>query len=212
MISEQGQTWTYLSPGPLPSHMGYEERSIGEFLAEIASTRVVPAGGSAAAVVGAVGTALCEMACIHTVEHGDDADGPSEVAAVREDLASQRAALLTLADRDAEVVEELLSTDPPTGAAKRAAGVPLAVAEACLTVLDHAVVVTERGNPSVVPDAVSGAFFLRAALQASVFTVRTNLERLDDSAVAESMERRAAEVEASAGTAFERIREITNDL
>lgn len=173
--------------------MHYGSQSIDGFLSAVASSNVTPAGGTAAAVVGATGAALCEMVCIHTDAALNDAG---------DDLRRQRRRLLTLADADADAVADLLETGSETET-KRAVGVPLAIAEGCLVVVDHAPTVVERGNPHAVPDAVTGVYLARGALQGCLHTVRTNLTTVDDPAFVEEMTDRAAGVEASADHAFE---------
>jgi hypothetical protein len=126
--------------------MTYADDSIDDFLSAVASESVTPAGGTTAAVVGATGAALCEMVCLHSSD---------------------------VADADADAVATLLAAQPTDDAgatpeAKRATGVPLAIAEACSAVLDHAPVVTEVGSPVAVPDAVTGAVLARAAVRAAV--------------------------------------------
>ena len=188
--------------------MSYADLTISEFLDEIASTAVVPAGGSAAAVTGATGAALCEMACIHTIEKDEHDDVTANLAAVRDDLGALRVALLELADDDAATLDALLSasTDEEVEAAsKDGTRVPLETAEGCLEVVEHAGVVTEAATPNAVPDAVIGAFLAQGALRAAVYTVRTNLGHLDDQAFVEEVGRRAAAIETTAGEAAERV-------
>ena len=187
--------------------MSYGERTIDQFLSDIASADVTPAGGSATAVVGATGAALCEMVCIHTVAKADHADVAATLADSRDELRATRATLLDLADRDGEAVDALLaaSDEDMAAATRRATGVPLAIAEACRTVLDHAVVVTELGTTNAVPDAATGAFLARSALQAAVFTVRYNVRGMDDPSFVAKMEERAADVESDSDAAFEQV-------
>lgn len=187
--------------------MTYDEQTIGEFLDGVASREVTPAGGTSAALVGAIGTALCEMVCLHTIGRDEYADVAAEMADARDELGVQRELLLDLADRDAEVVEDLLDAvdgSDPTAARKRATGVPLAIAEACLPVLEHAAVLTEVGNSNAAPDAGTGSFLVRSALEASLFTVRCNLDGISDPSFVEEMETRAADLERAAETEFER--------
>lgn len=175
--------------------------TIDEFLARIASENVAPAGGSAAAVVGATGASLCEMVCVNTAPNGDA--GP--LADVRDELRDARRRLLDLAETDAAVIDDLFpaATSAASGI-KRAIGVPLTIAEACLTVLDLAVDVTERGTRTTVGDAVTGVLLAHAALRASVFTVRSNLDYVSDASFVDAVERRAAEAEAGAEDAYDR--------
>ncbi|MFC4360573.1 cyclodeaminase/cyclohydrolase family protein [Halobium salinum] len=189
--------------------MSYGDESIDDFLDSVASQKVTPAGGTAGALVGAIGTALCEMVCIHTVGGDEHGDGADELAEVRKDLQSQREFLLELSNRDAEVVDDLFGANRDetdrSVTMKRATGVPLTIAEACLSVLEQAAVVTEKGNRNAAPDAGTGSFFVHSALRASVFTVRTNLNHLSDPAFTEQMETQAADIERSADIAFERV-------
>ena len=183
--------------------MEYEARPLGELLSDIASTAVTPAGGTAGAVVGATGTALCEMVCIHleAAEVATDAD----LAARREELEAQRARMLTLAEADAEVVDELFATagdGADRSTVKRSVGVPLSLAEACVEALETATTVTGAADRPVVADAATGSYFLDAALRSALFTARNNLGYVDDPSFVEDVERRAADLEASSDRAL----------
>jgi formiminotetrahydrofolate cyclodeaminase len=191
------------------SLMSYEDRTIGEFLDGVASRKVTPAGGTATGLVGAIGTALCEMVCLQTIGKDGYADVEVEMVEILDDLGTQREFLLELADRDADVVDELLATSPDdpdrVAAGKRATGVPLAIAEACVPVLEHAAVLAEKGSRNAVPDAGTGSYLVYGALRASVFTVRCNLGRIADPSFVEEMGTRATELERSGETAFESV-------
>jgi len=190
--------------------MTYADTPIGQFLDAVASARVVPAGGSAAAVVGATGAALCEMACIHTIEKAEYADAADELTEVRTVLEARRSALLDLADRDAAAVDDLFAAAGDgnvDAAAKRATGVPLAIAEGCLGVVEQAVVVTAKANPNAVPDAAIGAFLAYGGLRSGVYVVQCNADQIPDAAFVEEVTRRASDVEAAGEAAAERVAE-----
>lgn len=225
-------TWSgrgYLCPAPqrrrerhewttgetdLVPRMSYRDQHIGAFLDDVASRRVTPAGGTAAAIVAATGTALCEMACIHTIGKEEYADVAEELADVREELERQRETLLDLADRDAEAVDELLAAvgdEATQRAAKKAIGVPLSIAEACLTVLECATQVTEKGTRNAVADADAGVLIAHSALRSCVYIVRTNLDRIADDAFVTKTERRTADVERSAERAVEQVMATNGD-
>ena len=191
--------------------MSYDDVRIGAFLDDVASERVAPAGGTVVAVTGAMGAALCEMACIHTmsaretsdaaVRYGTDGEVERSFEAIRGDLARRRRELLALATQDATLVDELFGGDagePADRLEKRAAGIPLATAESSLAVLQDAAVVVGRGRSGVVADARSGAFLADAAVQASLSTVRVNAAALSDRSFAETMAARADALSASA--------------
>ena len=182
--------------------MDDDAQPLADLLSEIASASVSPASGTAGGVVGAVGTALCEMVCIHLRRAGVSTD--ADLAGLRQELEADRARLLTLAEADAAVVEELFGAagngDEPS-VRKRSVGVPLALAETCLDVLETATVVTGAADRPVVVDAGIGAYFVDAALRTALFTVRTNLGSVTDESFREETERRAADVESAADRA-----------
>jgi formiminotetrahydrofolate cyclodeaminase len=188
--------------------MDYRTSTINEFLARIASENVTPAGGTAAAVVGAIGTSLCEMVCVHTVEHDEYASVAADMADIREELRRQREHLLDLAETDATVVDELFSTtadEAKQSDIKRSIGVPLTIADACGTVLDLAIEITSKGNRNALPDAGTGVYLVHAALRASVFTVRSNLDQVSYQSFIDEVEQRIVEIESRADDAYEQV-------
>ena len=182
--------------------MDYRTRSLDQFLDDIASTAVTPAGGTAAAVVGATGAALCEMVCLHTLDRGEcSADVAAELRDAQEDLQELRSRLLTLGETDAAAVDDLLAAlpdDDPSAELKRATGVPLTIAEACLAVVEVGTVATVEGNENARPDAVTGRLLAQSAMRATVFTARVNLARIDDQSFAAEVSRRLDDLERAA--------------
>ncbi|QIO24654.1 cyclodeaminase/cyclohydrolase family protein [Haloarcula sp. JP-L23] len=196
--------------------MTLADRTIEEFLESVASDAVTPSGGAAAGVGGAMGAALCEMVCIHTLGTDEHADVADEMTDLRETLAASRRRLLELADDDLTAVDRVQAafesgdSDRIQAAAKRSTTVPLETAETCLDVVDAAVTVTAKGTPVAVPDAVAGALFAQAALEASVSTVHANLGTIEDPEFVAEMERRSAETEAAAQEAISQVRANRN--
>jgi formiminotetrahydrofolate cyclodeaminase len=188
------------------------EQSISEFLAGVASDDVAPAGGTAVAVVGAIGASLCEMACIHSTGGAASAAEGTELADVRALLETQRSTLMGLARADAEVVESLFTDDVDRATQsemKQAAGIPLAIAERCLTLVDLAVTVTEEGDSDATADARMGAVLAAGAVRASLLAVRHNLPWVEDQSFVERTRRRVAELEAGVARSLE---DVTGDV
>jgi formiminotetrahydrofolate cyclodeaminase len=185
--------------------MDYSDRTIDELLADVASERVAPAGGTVTAIVGALGASLCEMVCLHAAGAGVE-DAKLEDA--RDELAAERARLLDLADADAAVVDELFGGDGgevDQSGLKRSVGIPLTVAESALDVLELAAAVTAATDRAVVADAATGAHLARSAVRASLFTVRSNFDGIADPSFVVETERRADEVEDAAAAAFDEV-------
>ncbi|EMA10410.1 cyclodeaminase/cyclohydrolase family protein [Haloarcula marismortui] len=189
--------------------MTFADQPIGEFLDAVASEQVTPSGGAVAPVGGAMGAALCEMVCIHTVDTDGSETAADELIDVGGALADQRERLLDLADEDAAAVDavgaafESGDADRIQAASKRSTEVPLETAEVCLDVVKQARTVTAKGAPVAVPDATVGALLAAAALQASVSTVRANLDMLDDESVVAAMKQQASKVAAAGEAALD---------
>jgi formiminotetrahydrofolate cyclodeaminase len=189
--------------------MDVRQLPLESFLSAIAGEAVAPAGGTAAAVVGAMGAALCEMGCTHSREW---TGGSEAMGDIRDGLADRRTQLLALGTADAELVDDVFgSRDPGSdGDWKRAVGVPLATAESCRDVLELAVVVLKEADTSAVADVRTGVLLAHAALHASLFTVRSNLERVTDESFIVNVDRRMTDVETAAAAAVERATERTD--
>lgn len=196
-----------------PDMTSYRTQPIDEFLSGIASRRVTPAGGSASAVSGAIGASLCEMVCLHTVEKAGDDAVSEELVEAGETLRTQRDELLTLADADAAVVDGLFGANGnqrDEQQLKRAIGIPLTIARACLTVVESAEVVADTGTRTALADAATGVMLARAALQASLFTARSNLDAVPDQSFVDGIERRTTEIERTAEEHAERVLQTIN--
>ena len=190
----------------------YDDMSVGELLDAIASERVAPAGGTATAVTGATGAALCEMVCIHTetaadTEATDDGADRESLPALRARLQRRRRTLLALGEQDAALVEKVFGDGevPSTRLQRRAAGIPLAVSETALGVVTDAETVHRRGRDGVAADARTGAYLADAAVRASLETLRINVVALPDRSFAADLEDRAADIERSAAAVRGRL-------
>jgi formiminotetrahydrofolate cyclodeaminase len=158
------------------------DRPIGEFLDELAESEPLPGGGSAAAVATAMAAGLLAMAA--RASRGSWADARA-VAAQAEAL---RDRVEPLAAADAEAYAEVLQLlgaeasgdqerrDLVLGAAlSRAAALPLGIAEAACDVAELGVLVAERCQPNVRPDAAAAVLLAGAATQIGAHLVRVNL-------------------------------------
>ncbi|EMA48588.1 cyclodeaminase/cyclohydrolase family protein [Halococcus salifodinae] len=196
--------------------MNFANQTINEFLGNVAASTVTPSGGAVAAIGGASGAALCEMVCIHTIEKDDYADVRPELTDIRNELRNHRDRLLELADEDSIAVNELQAafetssdenrTELVQEKSRRTTEVPLQIAEVCLEVLEHARVVTSKGNRNALADAGTGVFLAHSALKASVYTAESNLELIEDPTVVTEAEERGAKIERRADELLEQVK------
>ena len=181
------------------------DRSVPHFIDAIASENVTPAGITAAAVSGAIGAALLEMACIHS----DTREHARPLAPVETEFREHRERLLALATADERVVDDLFATsssDPTDDEFKRVTSIPLSVASVCLSVLEAAELVADECSSAVLADAVGGAMLAKSALDASLYTVRYNGAFVSDRSFRNRTERRADAIEHEASARYETMR------
>ena len=176
------------------------ETSIDEFLARLASKDPTPGGGSAAAIMGAMGAALISMVCnVSFGKKGYEAAEPElrEVCAQSEALRSRltgmvagdisafgelMAAYKLPKDTDEEKQRRSLAIQ---ASLKRATEVPLACARDCAEVIRLSRRAAEHGYLGVISDAGVGVSAAYAAARSAALNVYINVPSLKDRAFAE---------------------------
>lgn len=201
------------------------ELSSKEFIAKLASEAPTPGGGGAAAMAGALAGALAAMVANLTLGKEKFVAVEQEVAALCAEVDSQRLALLELVEADAEVFDSFMACYKlPKAtelekqarlaaiheAAKKAAGVPMAIARACAQVLVVAERLASIGNPNVITDATCSALLARAALRAAVYNVYINLKLTKDENFNNSLLEEIAAMEAKAVSLEQKVLEVTD--
>lgn len=190
--------------------MSYRDASIDQFVSGIASTDLTPAGGTAAAVVAAIGTGVCEMVCIHAAQ---DREGSNreDIVEIRRGLEHERRRFFELAQRDAGVVEDMYgssSAKPEKGAGDRLVGVPLTMGEHCVAVLEYGRDTVEVTDQDVVADALTGMCLVHGALTACVHTVRWNLHDPTGISQPDVIEERIQSAEAKGDDLFRQAKSV----
>ncbi len=181
--------------------MDYLEEPLHIYLDVLASGQPTPGGGSAAALVGALGAALNSMVANFTVGREKFAAVEEEVRALLSRSEGLRAELqrLTQADTEAyrvvsaaykmprETEEQKAARDQAIQEAlKQAAAVPMAAARACHAVLEIAAALVDRGNPNLISDVGVAAKFALSGLECAVLNVEINLASIKDEAFVRS--------------------------
>lgn len=167
------------------------EKSCRDFTAALSSKAPVPGGGGAAALVGALGAALCSMAGNFTVGRKKYAAVEGDVREVLKRAEALRARLLELVDRDAETFEPLsraygLPREDPAreatleAASKAACQAPLEMMRAVCDIVELLEVLLEKGSAALVSDVGCGALCCAAALEGAAMNVFVNTRELRD--------------------------------
>ena len=178
--------------------MDFTQNSCREFVTVLASSAPVPGGGGAAALVGAIGTALGNMVGSLTVGKKKYADVEAEIIALKAKCDALQTELLDQVPADAEGFEPLsraygIPKDDPDRdrvleeATLTACQVPVHIMELCCEALEAIAVFAAKGSRLAVSDAGCGAVCVKAALQAASLNVFINTKTLKDRAAAEAL-------------------------
>lgn len=178
------------------------EKSCADFAAVLASKAPVPGGGGAAALVGALGTALCSMVGNLTVGRKKYAQYEADVKRMLEKGAAVQKRLLDLVDKDAEAFEPLskaysISKDDPKhdetleAATKFACEAPVEMMKACCEAIELLEEMLEKGSVTLVSDVGCGALCCAAALESASMNIFVNTKTLLDREAAAKLDDQA---------------------
>lgn len=178
-----------------------KDTAIEEFLDQLASNSATPGGGSAAAIIGAMGAALVSMVCNLTIGKKKYAEIEAEMKDVLGKTEALRKKLTGMIQDDVRAFDAVMGaygmpkeTDAEKAARdqaiqtalKLATDVPLACAYAAREVIDLAAAASEKGNLNVISDAGVGVLAGYAALRSAALNVFTNARMITDKTYAEA--------------------------
>ena len=185
--------------------LNMSDRSVNEFLDELASSAPAPGGGAVAALAGALAAALVSMVA-HLTQGKKDYEavqGPvSQLLEQSEQLRGRLAALMG-DDYDAFMRlshamklprgsddEKTVRTSALQAALKDAAAVPLQIAEASADTMQLCRPIAEVGNKNAVSDAGVAVLMAEAGLRSAALNVLINLALIKDAAFVASQRAR----------------------
>ena len=178
-----------------------KDTAIEPFLDQLASSAATPGGGSAAAIIGAMGAALVSMVCNLTIGKKKYADVEGEMKDVLAKTEALRKRLTGMIQDDVKAFDAVMGaygmpkeTDADKtardkaiqAALKLATDVPLACARAAREVIDLAAIASDKGNLNVISDAGVGVLAGYAALRSAALNVFTNARMITDKTFAEA--------------------------
>ena len=172
------------------------------FVEVLASNAPAPGGGGAAALVGAIGTALGNMVGSLTVGKKKYADVEAEIIALKAKCDALQTELLNQVEEDDKGFVPLskaygIPKDDPNRdkileeATITACKVPMHIMELCCEAIDCVAVFAAKGSRLAVSDAGCGAVCCKAALQAASLNVFINTKSLKNREVAEELNAKA---------------------
>ena len=169
--------------------------SIDEFLERLASADPTPGGGSAAAIMGAMGAALVSMVCNVSIGKKGCESAGEELRAVRAQSETLRLRLAAMVAEDVAAFDALMAAyklpkasdldkarraDAIQASLRSATEVPLDCARACTEVIKLARRAGEHGYRGVISDAGVGVSAAYSAARSAALNVFINAPALKD--------------------------------
>jgi len=197
--------------------------SIELFLDDLANRKPTRGGGSAAAVMGAMGAALGSMVCNLTIGRTQYRDFEEKLKSVLTKAEELRRDLIKMIEEDVQAFDSVMrayhmprSTKDETvtraqviqTALKAATLVPMRCCRACREVIILGRVVGDKGNHSVVSDAGVAAVAAYAALRSAALNVFTNAKVITDRIFVEEQLVELEQLLSEAATATEASYEV----
>jgi glutamate formiminotransferase/formiminotetrahydrofolate cyclodeaminase len=190
-------------------------KGLPDFLNDLSSSAPTPGGGSAAALNGAMGTALMTMVANLTAGKKGYEEFSEELKAVKDRLLPLRERFVSLIDEDAESFKKVMAAyklpkmtesdkqarnQAISEALKVAAETPYRTMKLALDVLKMSKPIVEYGNKSSISDAGVGTMNLDACFRGARLNVLINLAGIKDenwvAAKRETVDEMAAEMDA----------------
>jgi formiminotetrahydrofolate cyclodeaminase len=183
----------------------YLDKSLQEYLDDLASDRPTPGGGSTAALSGAMGAALTCMVARLTLGKANYAEVQPEIEIIIERVERLRTRFQQLIQADIEAYGQLSAcfklpriTDEEKAARTKAiqeqlveaALVPLEMAERAAELIQHCQRIAEIGNKNVLSDIGVAATLAFAAGSGAAWMVKTNVQSLKDQTRADELDAR----------------------
>jgi formiminotetrahydrofolate cyclodeaminase len=177
------------------------QRPLESFLDELASGAPTPGGGSAAAIMGAMGAALISMVCNVTIGKKGMEAVAGDMQSVRDESERLRARLTAMVAEDVAAFDGLMAAYrlPKTAEQDKlrrseaiqksllaATETPLACARACADVIALSRRAALQGYAGVVSDAGVGVLAANSALRSAALNVYINAPSLKDRAYADA--------------------------
>lgn len=189
------------------------DKSVRDFLGELASCDPVPGGGSVAALSAGLASALTEMVANLTVgKKGFEGIG-EEMKQITQEASEYREKFLKDIDKDAEAFNKVMGAfklpkNTPEEIDKRkqviqeefknAALVPLEVAKDAVKLMEFTSKVVEKGNKNAISDGAVAAMMARTAVLGALYNVKINLQSIRDEDFVSRISKQVHELESKA--------------
>jgi formiminotetrahydrofolate cyclodeaminase len=192
----------------------YLKAAVDEYLRELSGRKIVPGGGSAAALTASLGAGLNLMVINYSKTGGHEKESPLGALAAEQEKSMEK--LSALIDTDcrafAGLMQALSSGKDAQEEYKAAAGAPMDICKECFVSVKIAASLLEIGNKSLITDVGCAAAVLEGAFRAAALNVEINLKKIEDPAFVEDLKselcRMEKDITGTAGKTISRVEEI----
>jgi len=169
----------------------YINEAISKYLDDLAAKQPTPGGGSAAALAGAMGSALLEMVCNFTIgnkKYKDIEDIATNCLVSALDI---REKFLLLVDEDTKIYSSICAAFKTKdekiidNALKQGYHISLKMCELAKAGMTIALNLADKSNVNLITDVGCGAELLKAGFESGVFNSEINLKGIEDVSFAE---------------------------
>ncbi|NQU94724.1 MAG: cyclodeaminase/cyclohydrolase family protein [Candidatus Omnitrophica bacterium] len=175
----------------------YGKGTINKYLKELASKSPIPGGGSAAALVGAVGAALLSKVANFTIGKEKYRGVEDEMKDVLNCAEALRGEFMKLCSDDAKAYKKLSKVfKMPKGevrakklkaALKEAMQVPFEVCQTVNKAFELCLSLCKKGNKNLITDVGDAALMLDCAFGSALLNVEINLKSIKDKTLAHAV-------------------------
>lgn len=166
----------------------YINRSIKEYLSDLAAKKPAPGGGSAAALAASIGVSLMSMVANYTVGNPKYKEHETKIADILVKISEFKERLQTLVDEDVAAYTKLAEAikrhkDDPAKleeAYKEAVNPPFDICKITAEAIKFCELLAEYGNPNLITDTAIAVIFLEGAFFSGKFNVYINLKYIKD--------------------------------
>ena len=180
----------------------YLSVTVKEYLEELSARKIVPGGGSAAALTAALGAGLNLMVIDYSTKSGEEL-----LADLKKKQESSMNRLTELVDEDCKVFSSLMQAlaekQPAEEKYIASADIPLEICRECRKSIEVTVALREKGNKSLASDVECALHILKAGFNAARLNVEVNLRHINNEgfvkSAAEELNKLNSDIESMTG-------------
>ena len=186
------------------SAISYQQKTIKEYLDDLAARKPAPGGGSASALAGALGCALLSMSCNFTLGNEKYKDVQPRIKQTLKQTESLRQRLLFLVDLDVKAYYKVFKSRKGSPEVYQsnlisATNVPLEICRLAVSGYNLCPLLVKIANKYLISDVRAGKELLKSCFKSAEFNVIINLPEIKDVSFVNQTKRELASLKKALG-------------